>query len=221
MSVSLTCGRKRYLALQHTTTLCNTLQHSEHTATCCNTLQRTLCMLLSLTLSLIFFCNTSNSRCTSMKGQFNWRTSRTLQHTATHCNTLQHTATHCNTLQHTATHCTTLQHTATHCNTLQRTATRCNTLTTHNFSNRANSRSCAVLWRAYPTGAHDHCKTLHCLHKANNTHTISPTGQTHARGALLFRVLFSPHSFFFHRANSHSCAVLLRAHSTGARQQHT
>jgi len=29
--------------------------------------------------------------------------SRTLQHTATHCNTPQHTSTHCNTLQHTAT----------------------------------------------------------------------------------------------------------------------
>jgi len=64
--------------------------------------------------------------------------SKSLQHTATHCNTLQHTATHCNTLQHTATHCNTLQHTTIHYNPLQhtasrysplqRTATHCNTL---------------------------------------------------------------------------------------------
>jgi len=160
MSVLLTCGRTRYLALQNTTTLCNTLQHS---GTHSNTLQRTMCMLLSLALSLIFFSNTSNSPYTSRKGQFNWRTSRTLQHTAKHCNTLQRTTTHCNTLQHTATHCNALQHDATHC-------------TTHNFSNRANSRSCAVLWRAYPTGAHDHCNTLHLTtsrREITNAHNFS------------------------------------------------
>jgi len=47
--------------------------------------------------------------------------SRTLQHSATHCNTLQHTATHCNTLPP----CSAAQE---HCNTVQRTATHCNTL---------------------------------------------------------------------------------------------
>jgi len=76
--------------------------------------------------------------------------SKTLQHTATHCNTLQ---TYCNTLKktwpftffldpgstQTATHCNTLQHSATLCNTLkqlatsvlnilQHSATHCNTL---------------------------------------------------------------------------------------------
>jgi len=44
--------------------------------------------------------------------------SKTLPHTATHCNTLQNTATHYNTLQHTATHCNTLQHTATYTHSL-------------------------------------------------------------------------------------------------------
>ena len=47
-------------------------------------------------------------------------TTRTLQHTATHCNTLQHTATHTRSAfynKDTATrHCNTLHQTATHCN---------------------------------------------------------------------------------------------------------
>ena len=98
-----------------------------------------------------------------------YRHSRTLQHTATHCNTLertvsdslaiiktqrcsrtlQHTARRCNTLQHTATHC--LRHAAiiktqrrsrTHCNTLQHTATHCNTLSLTHWS--ASRRSVAL-----------------------------------------------------------------------------
>jgi len=107
-------------ALQHTATLCNTMQRSathynalQHTATLCNTLQRsaTHCNALQHTATL---CNI-------------------LQRSATHCNALQHTATLCNTLQHTATLCNTLQrnaleHTATLCNTLQRSATLCTTL---------------------------------------------------------------------------------------------
>ena len=72
------------------------------------------------------------SRCACPMRQVMWHLgsvgTRTLRHTATHCNTLQHTATHCNTLQHTATHYSTLQHTATHCNTLQHAATHYQTL---------------------------------------------------------------------------------------------
>ena len=69
------------LALQHTTTHGNTLQHTA-----------TYLHRRKLPNYPILHCNT-------------------LQHIATHCDTLQHTATHCNTLQHTATHCNTLQHT--------------------------------------------------------------------------------------------------------------
>jgi len=91
--------------LQHTASLCNTLQYSvTYTA-------KNFSKISSL---LNWPCNMKNTQ----------------QHTATHCSTLQHTATHCNTLQHTATHCNTLQHTATHCNKLHHTATH----TAKNFS---------------------------------------------------------------------------------------
>jgi len=110
------------VTLQHSTTCCNTPQHSGwsarrrglfvyrlHTATHCNTLR---------TCSEGYGCEV----CVSVVCA--------VHHTATHCNTLQHTATHCNTLQHTAnewlkniderwvflscTLCNTLHHSATH-----------------------------------------------------------------------------------------------------------
>jgi len=104
--------------VQPTATDCSPLQH---TATLCNTIQCIVihcnvhCITLKFTKAVLLICYA--------------------QHTATHCNTLQHTATHCNTLQHTATHCNTptqcswcttrnpLQHTATYCNALQCTVT--------------------------------------------------------------------------------------------------
>jgi len=57
-----------YLALQHTATHCNTLQHTATQAFC-------------RTVSPVVDCVPHNEHCS------------TLQHIATHCNTLQHTAT--------------------------------------------------------------------------------------------------------------------------------
>jgi len=63
------------IALQHTTTRCNTLQHA---ATRCNTRQHTA-----------KHCNTLQQTATN---------STTMHYTTAHYHTLQHTATHCNTL---------------------------------------------------------------------------------------------------------------------------
>ena len=93
------------LALQHTATCCNTLQHTvSHAAT-----------NLAVAHPVSMIAASSKPHCNT-------------QHTAAHCSTLRHIATHCSTLQHTAAHCSTLQHTATLCNTLQHTVTHCNTL---------------------------------------------------------------------------------------------
>ena len=89
--------------LQHTTILCNTLQH--HTgvnASHCNTLQHTATHRNKLQ-HIATHCNSNQWQC------------NTLHHAATHRNTPQRTATPCYTLEHTGTHCNTLQHTATHC----------------------------------------------------------------------------------------------------------
>jgi hypothetical protein len=91
--------------------------------------------------------------------------SKTLQHTATHCNTLQHiinTATHCDTLQHTAARCkclfsceTAIPYNILHCNTLQHTATHCNTLQLSYFRHnrqpiRHNVSHCNALQNTAP-----------------------------------------------------------------------
>jgi len=99
-----------------------------HTTTHCNTLQHTA---------------THKCYATACVRRRGWKTRS--QNATTHCSILQHIAIHCNTLQHTTTHkyyattcvrrrgwktrsqnatthCDTLQHTATHCSTLQYTA---------------------------------------------------------------------------------------------------
>ena len=108
--------------LQHTATLCNTLEQIlQHIATHCNTLQHfvTLCDTLQQilqhtatdTATRLISCKKSRS----MKHSESTALHNTLQQAVTQCNTLQHTAA---TLQHTATYCNTLQHIATHCNKL-------------------------------------------------------------------------------------------------------
>jgi len=101
------------LALQHTATCCNTLQHTVSHAATNLAVAHPVSMIVALPEP---HCNTLQHTATHCK------------HTSTYCNTLQHTAAHCSTLQHTATHCDTLQHSAAHCSTLQHTATHCNTL---------------------------------------------------------------------------------------------
>ena len=127
--------------LLHTTTCCNTRQHTathgttlHHPIRHCNT----LCKIRKLA-ELWYQCIhslVSATRCNTL--QHTATLCNTLQHSATHCNTLQHTTTHCNTLQHarwhlqhTATLCNTPHHTATHYYTMQHTPTHCNTLTRH------------------------------------------------------------------------------------------
>ena len=98
-------------SLQHTATVCSTLQYTATHCTHC-----THCTIQ----------HHSATHCTTFSLRRDVRTR--LQHNTTHCNTLHHTAIYCTTLQHIAPHCTTLHHTAPHCTTLHHTAPRCTTL---------------------------------------------------------------------------------------------
>ena len=81
------------IMLQYTATRWNTLQHiGAHSTTRCNTLQHTV----------------TNRRMTHTSERAGVERCTGRHHTATPCNMMQHTATRWKTLQHTATHCHTL-----------------------------------------------------------------------------------------------------------------
>jgi len=92
-------ANRRYPPVNVCVLQCGTVRETlQHTATLCNTLQRTSIeedkrQIKKSPLPTSVYCSVLQSEA--------------------HCNTLQHTTTHCNTLQHTATHCNTLLHTAT------------------------------------------------------------------------------------------------------------
>jgi len=85
------------LLLQHLLLICSTYVALQHTATHRNTVQHTAAHCSSLQHTATHF---STLRHTATHCS-------TLQHAATHCGTLRHTAARCNTLQHIATHCST------------------------------------------------------------------------------------------------------------------